>query len=225
MRKDKEMAISLRRSGKSYAEIMDELGVPKSTLSDWFRDQQWSNDIALKCVQKSMGASKTRLVHLNNVRGVHLKNAYEEAEKEAREDFEMLKYHPLFIAGLMIYWGEGDKTSKYRVSIANTEARMIRIFRLFLKNICGVDKPRVWLLLYPDLMEEVCKKYWMSESGLNKEYFTKSIIIKGRSQIKKLSYGVCNIGITSAYLKRKIIKWIEFLAEDLSQEKYNAGVV
>ena len=166
MRKDKEKAISLRKSGKSYAEILEQIGVPKSTLSDWFRNQKWSNDIAVKCAKNAMNDSKMRLTSLNIVRGNHLKMAYEQAGKEAFEDYDKLKYHPLFISGIMIYWGEGDKTSKYRVSIANTDPKMIKIFRIFLKNICGTGNPKVWLLLYPDLDETVCKKFWVRNCGL-----------------------------------------------------------
>lgn len=220
MRKDKEKAIYLRKSGKSYSEIKAELSVPMSTLSDWFRNQKWSNDIAIECANKSISASKTRLIHLNKIRGNHLKNAYEDAENEAKEDFVLLKYHPLFISGLMIYWGEGDKTSKYRVSIANTDSKMIKIFKIFLESICGIKNPKSWLLLYPDLQSEICREYWISNSGLNKGYFTKDIYIKSRSKVRKLSYGVCNIGTTSAYLKRKILVWLELLSEDLIKEKY-----
>ncbi len=219
MRKDKEQGIALRKSGKSYSEIQNLLKVPKSTLSDWFRDEKWSNQIAIECVKRAAGASTTRLMALNKVRGEHLKELYKEAIQEAVEDYEMLKYHPLFIAGLMIYWGEGDKTSKYRVSIANTEPQMIKIFKLFLKNICGIEKEKAWILLYPDLDEIECKKYWMSKCGLKYDQFTKSMVIKGRSPVKKLSYGVCNMGVSSAYLKNKILKWIELLAEDIAQEK------
>ena len=34
----KEEAIKLRKQGFSYNEIKNKLGVPKSTLSGWFRD-------------------------------------------------------------------------------------------------------------------------------------------------------------------------------------------
>ena len=225
MRKDKEKAVSLRKSGKSYKEIMEQISIPKSTLSGWFRGQNWSNDIALKCVEKSRAGSVARLTMLNAIRGGHLEKAYEKAGQEAIEDYEKLKFHPLFISGIMIYWGEGDKTSKYRVSIANTDPQMIKIFRIFLKNICGTNNPKVWLLLYPDLDETVCKEFWVKNCGLEYSDFTKSISIKGKSSVRRIHYGVCNIGVSSAYLKNKILKWIELLAEEISQEKYIAGIV
>src|SRR3989339_890884 len=112
MRKDKENAVKLRKFGKSYNEIKAELGIPKSTLSAWFRDQKWSNEIAQKLLERLKSKSIIRLQQLGRIRGDNLKRLYEEAESEAIEDFDALKFHPLFIAGIVIYWGEGDKVSK-----------------------------------------------------------------------------------------------------------------
>ncbi len=118
MRIDKENAFVLRKQGKSYKEIKAELGVPKSTLSDWFNGQGWSKDLSSKLFEKAKQAHTVRLQELNKIRGENLKKVYEEAIKEALEEFELLKYHPLFIAGLMIYWGEGNKVSKSRCWIS-----------------------------------------------------------------------------------------------------------
>ncbi len=38
MRKDKEIAIKLRKQGLSYSQIKNKLDIPKSTLSYWLRD-------------------------------------------------------------------------------------------------------------------------------------------------------------------------------------------
>lgn len=227
MRDDKEKAISLRKSGKSYLEIKKELGVPKSTLSDWFRDQKWSRGISLKLIEKTRNVHSIRIQELNKIRGNNLKRLYEQARKEAIEDFELLKYHPLFISGLMIYWGEGNKSSKSHCSIANTEPLMIKLFLQFLRNICGFKSPKIkaWILLYPDLDEKICKEFWMKNTTLKENDFHKSIVIKGKHKTNKLSFGVCSIGVSSAYLKCKILKWIEMLAIDITTENYNADIV
>ncbi len=227
MRKDKEQAISLRRDGKSYNQIASELGVPKSTLSDWFRNQNWSNDLSKKLSERAKKSHIVRIQRLNKIRGDNLKQLYEQARKEAIEEFDLLKYHPLFISGLMIYWGEGNKSSKSNCCVANTEPLMIKLFLSFLKNICGFEGPKMkaWLLLYPDLDEDKCKEYWINNAGLKPEDFNKSMVILGKHKTRRLSYGVCSVGVSSAYLKCKIMKWIEMLAIELSQENYIAGIV
>jgi len=118
----------------------------------------------------------------------------------------------------MIYWGEGNKASRNRCGIANTEPAMIKVFMNFLFNVCGIakEKTKAWILLYPDLNEKICKDYWIQNTGLKHSDFTKSIIIKGKHKTKKLNYGVCNFGANSAYLKCKILVWINLLAKDLA---------
>jgi hypothetical protein len=218
MRKDKDIAFKLRKSGKSFNQIKLELGIPKSTLSDWFIDQKWSNKIALNLRNKANIGHIIRIKALNKVRGNNLSRLYEEAKKEAVQDYKKLKYHPLFIAGLMIYWGEGNKASRNRCGIANTEPAMIKVFMNFLFNVCGIakEKTKAWILLYPDLNEKICKDYWIQNTGLKHSDFTKSIIIKGKHKTKKLNYGVCNFGANSVYLKCKILVWINLLAKDLA---------
>lgn len=226
MRKDKEEAVKLRTNGKSYNEIKALLGVPKSTLSEWFRNQKWSNDIAEKCANNYLERSKIRLASLNKTRGELLKKAYEEAEIEAFDDYQELKFHPLFISGLMIYWGEGNKLSKHRVFIANSDPKMIQIFCLFLTDICGIDNLRAWILIYPDLDEKKCKEHWIRNTMLKNKNFTKSMTIKGKTTNKRLEYGVCNVGVSGAYLKRKINVWLDLLSNDIISQKYlSAGIV
>ncbi len=43
----KQEAIGLRRKGKSYNEISEELGISKSTLSDWFKNDEKSQKTKL----------------------------------------------------------------------------------------------------------------------------------------------------------------------------------
>jgi len=222
MRTDKDKAMKLRRLGKSYLEIKSQLGIPKSTLSEWFADQKWSNKIASELSIKSKESSTIRIRKLNSIRGENLKKIYLEAEREAKEEFEVLKYHPLFVSALMIYWGEGDKVSKNRCTIANTEPQMIKIYLDFLKYLCGAELPRIkgWILIYPDLNESTCREFWMRNIGLKQVNFNKTIMIQGKHKTNKLQYGVFNLGYSSTYLKVKIIKWIQLLAEDIIARNY-----
>lgn len=70
------------------------------------------------------------------------------------------------------------------------------------------------------LSEEVCKKYWVDQTSLKTEDFHKSIVIKGKHKTNRVSYGVCSVGISSAYLKRKLLIWINLLAQDLIKKNY-----
>ncbi|MFA5360480.1 MAG: hypothetical protein WC320_00675 [Candidatus Paceibacterota bacterium] len=45
MRKDKDLAIELRKKGKSYNQISKEIEISKGTLSYWFSNTKWSKAI------------------------------------------------------------------------------------------------------------------------------------------------------------------------------------
>ena len=216
----------MRRSGKSYAEIFASLRVPKSTLSGWFANLDWSHELKQK-LQKSTQVEHTiRLKELNKLRGAHLKQAYEEARKEAREEFEKLKYNPLFIAGVMLYWGEGDKLTNYSTKITNTDPHLIRLYVFFLENVCRVpkEKIRAHVLIYPDLNEEKCRLYWASRAHIDLSRFTKCTVIQGKATARPLPYGVCMVGISSTYFKVKMLEWLKLLPNELMNRSYYESI-
>ncbi len=227
MRLDKEKAIKLRSTGKSYNEISKLLSVPKSTLSEWLSGHKWSQEIAKKLIKKSQERSTVVLKELDRVRGENLKILYKQAESEANEDFDVLKYHPLFIAAIMIYWGEGDKRSKHRISVVNTDPNLLKVFVYFLKKICGFkdDKIRAWILAYPDMDIEASKRYWIENTGLKESNFRKTITIKGKPTNRKLHNGVCTVELGSTYLKIKMLVWLRRFSEALVTDEYYAGIV
>ena len=226
MRKDKEKAWELRGQGKSYRQIRDELKVPLSTLSDWFSDIGWSQELAQKLAAQAQIKSTTRIIALDKIRGEHLAKIYDEARAEAKADLEVLKYNPLFIAGLMLYWGEGDKLTKHSVKISNTDPALIRLYMFFLKNACGIPetKIRAQVLIYPDLNDEECLQYWSDQAGLPLVRFYKSSTIIGRHKTRRLGHGVCMINVTSTYLKVKVLEWLRLLPEELMKSAYYENI-
>lgn len=226
MRKDKENAIEMRRNGMSYKQIHAALKIPVSTLSDWFGNVDWSKKITERLVVEMNKYHRARLRELNRVRGAHLREAYKEAEKEAADDFEKLKYHPLFIAGLMLYWGEGDKTTKASVRLSNTDPNLIRLYSFFLTHVCRIPENmvRCSLILYPDLEERECVNFWSERSGILRERFLKSTYIRGRHKTKRLGYGVCIVYVQSTYFKKKMLVWLDLLPRQLMGKQYYENI-
>lgn len=233
MRIDKEAAFQLRKSGKSYREIIGELQIPKATLSGWFSEVDWSQKLKEELAKKNRTESAKRMVALDAVRGKHLVRAYAEARKEARLELETLKYNPVFIAGLMLYWGEGDKRTNSQVRLTNTDPEMMRLFVFFLRNICRVpdEKIRGNVIIYPDLDAATCLEYWARRINMNEKSFTKCAVIRGRHPSRKISKGICIVVVSSTYLKAKMLEWLRLLPSELMGKRYyesiatNAGIV
>jgi hypothetical protein len=225
MRKDKENAIQMRRMGKSYGEIREVLKIPKSTLSEWFKDEAWSGEIAKRLGEEVVRQSTARIVELDRIRGEHLHGLYEEARNEAAGELERLKYNPLFIAGVMLYWGEGSKGGS-SVQFANSDPTMIRFYVSFLRYACGIPLERIKarLILYPDHEEKGTRAYWERFSGIPWEQFTKSTVIQGRHKMRRLTWGVCTVSVSSTYFKEKMGVWLKALPEQLMNREYYENI-
>lgn len=212
-------AVNLRKIGKSYAEISRELGIAKSTLSNWFKNQKWSQAVRNKLVENNKAG---KVLKLHTAHEKYWQNKYQEYRAEAYLEFKKFRNQPLFIAGTMLYWSEGDNNMRTSiVRLTNTDCRMLNIFGKFLKNYGNVDfsKVRLYMMLYQDLNEDICKKFWEENIDLPLTKFNKTQYIKGKDHpTKRLSYGICNINICSRELKEKIHTWIDLWFDKIVRE-------
>lgn len=218
MRKDRQKAEELRRKGLSYKAIRKKTGVPITTLSDWFKNLDWSIKLKKELAEKSLFSSPEKLKLIARANSERWHKWHIECRKEAEEEYPNLKNDPIFQAGLLLYWGEGDKKiENCIVGLSNVDPEMIKIFYKFLqtKTLVPLEKIFVSLLLYPDLVDPVSKNFWSKATGVSIQQFKKSIYIKGRHPKKRLSYGVCTIYTNSRKIKEKIMKWLELYKRDL----------
>lgn len=211
MRTDKELAFTLRRQGKSYNEISATLSVAKSTLSNWFKGVDFSEDIKKIITERANRDNSIRLQVLNKARGDLLAAHYAQAEIEAMEELSENISNPLFISSIVAYWGEGDKSAGSIVRLANTDPQMIKMFRRFLLDFCFVPKEKLRgaLYIYEDLDDETCKQYWTKTTGL--VHYHKTMVLPSRHKTKKLPYGTCTVLVSNTYLKKKLLFWIDHL--------------
>lgn len=220
MRKDREKAIELRRSGKSYKQIRAKLGIPIATLSDWFKSEPWSYEIKNILASQASLSNPIKIKLMIKSTKQKWQKIHRQWQEEAIREFPKLKNNSLFMAGLMLYWGEGDKKLENgQVVVSNSDPHLIRLFYLFLIRAINIppEKISMRLLLYPDLIDSVQKNLWSKATKIPLDLFKKSTTIQGRHPTKRNSYGVCMIRIHSRQLKEKIIKWL-----NLSQRYFTA---
>ena len=221
MRKDKEKAFELRRSGKSYKQIGRELGIPVGTLAGWFKNEPWSIEIRDRLASTESLAYPEKLKRLIAIVKQKYDILHESYRKEARDEFPALKNEGLFIAGLMLYWGEGDKkVENSNVRLSNSELGMVRIFHLFLTKVMDIpsEKIRFNLLLYPDLADMPLRRLWSVATGIPLSQFRKSVYIQGRHPTRRLSYGVGNIRVGGRKYKEKLLEWIKLYEKELCNQ-------
>jgi len=218
MRNDKYLALKLRHQGLSYKKISKELGVPTSTLNSWFKTLAWSNTIKDELTARAIRQSGKRIrkvIQANQAKWAKLREGF---RHDAVKEFAAFKNNSLFIAGLMLYWGEGDQNLKYPVRLTNTNHKMIALFKKFLLEVCrvSIEDIRLALFIYPDLSDKSCKKFWGDQIGVDPDKFEKTQVIYGKHPTKRLANGICSIRVRRSYwLKEKILVWIDLMSENL----------
>lgn len=215
----KNKALELRKNGYSYNYISEITHISNATLSLWFSNSNWSKDVLIKNKIKNINESKQRILSMNTARRTNLSNKYKNAQDEAELDFKKHKKDPLFIGSLMLYLGEGDKsTLTGLVRMGNIDSSVLKIFIKFLLTYCDVPikKIKFWLLSYPDLDSKKCLEHWLKELNLNIDNVYKTQIIQGKHKTKRLLYGVGNIILSNKVLKIKILKWIDLASKELA---------
>lgn len=217
MRKDKAVAFQLRKDGKSYRDIQNELGISRSTLCDWFRNEEWSKHIKYKNNSNSIEVSTERLKKMNIARNSMLEEKYKNIIKEAKNEYALYKNSPLFTAGLMLYAGEGDHLSKNAIRFANIDFHLHKVFLSFSREFLKIDNNsmKFSVLLYPDLDICECVDKWCTELKITKQNMYKPQVIIGKHKTRKLHFGVGTSIILNSFLKKKLLYWIDQLKIDL----------
>lgn len=205
-KKDREEAIILRKSGKSYSQIKKVLKVSKSTLSLWLRDYPLSQ-------------AKIRELRDHNEQRIenYCQTCRRKKEERLSQYFEVEKkiifpinQKDLYLAGLFLYWGEGSKTRWVELALSNTDPSVIIFFIFWLTYSLKVPKEKLTarLHLYKDMDINVEIKYWSEKLNLPVNQFKKSYI--KNTLLKEINYkggfghGTCNLRIGDARLSEKI---------------------
>lgn len=217
MRTDKQAAIQLRKQGISYKEISGIIDVPKSTLSNWFSGVSWSEKTRRSLSKIAKEGARERMIIISHKKREELKKNYQEQKIIAEKQFKKFSKERLFIAGLMIYWGEGDnKLENGVIRVANSDPLMIKLFYKFLKTYFSEVSPKakIYLVLYKDLNDEVCRRHWSETVELPLDKFIKSSFIKGKHPTKRLSYGIGTLTVSSRLYKEQIMTWVNLVKKE-----------
>jgi len=129
------------------------------------------------------------------------------------------KEEKLRIAGVMLYWAEGNK-QKDTVDFANSDSRMIKVFLKFLREICQVDESRLRTFVYCYANQDVdaLENFWRRVTRIPKEQFNKPYIRKDFSEKKigKMRYGLVHVRYSDSKLVNQINKWIkEYIKKEI----------
>ncbi len=226
----KEKAINLRKEGKTYSEILKEVLIAKSTLSEWLRDVGLSRPAFQKLTKKRLEAAKRGGIakHEQRIRRT------EEIRKRALLDVKQITKRELWLIGTILYWAEGTKEKDFRpgtnISFNNSDPRMIKLFVKWLIKSCGISRERIKFEIYihenSKNSAEDARKYWSKITrfpldDFSKVYFKRTKSKTNRKNIGNLYYGLLRVKVSaSSSFLRQITGWTEGIVRDL-----NCGIV
>jgi len=224
--KQKEKAISLRKRGKTYSEILKKVPVAKSTLSLWLRD------VGLAKKQKQRISKKRREAQ---IRGG--KARYDERVErtqsifnDAKKDVGRLTKKDLWLMGTMLYWAEGSKEKAHniggaRLEFMNSDPYMIAVYMRWLREVLNVVNSDIVVSIYihknSKHREEDVIRYWAYWAGVSKSqityiYYKKHNPKTIRKNTNEDYYGALRVVVRrSVYLNRKVAGWIRAINEQL----------
>ena len=214
--KEKTKAINLRKKGFSYSEILKVVPVAKSTLSLWLRSVGLAKKQKQRLTKKRLKAALKGAMTRKNQRIDITKKIKEKAQKEIGE----ISKRDLWLIGVALYWGEGEKEKEYRsgpkLGFSNSDPKMILLYVKWLKEICLISSSEIIhdLYIHNTANWKKAKVYWAKTLSLPKNqirvYFKHGKINTKRRNIKEDYHGLIRIQVKkSANLNRKVTGWIE----------------
>jgi hypothetical protein len=205
----KDEAIKLRHKGKSMRYVEIKLGIPRSTLSGWFKNVVLTKK-QLKVLHTkyyfALVRARKEAVKWHNLQK---ENRLAKAREEANLVLSRINTHDKSILETclaMIYLGEGSKTNL--TSLGNTNPLILKFFIKsveILFDIHNVDL-KCDLHLRSDQDGKKMVLYWSKELNISKDKF---IVMKDKRLIKSKTYtnykGVCVVRCGKIAIQRRII--------------------
>lgn len=207
------LAERLRRDlGYSYNEISGQIGVSKSTLSNWLKDISLTLEQEERIQQRIENNQTAFVAQARMINKKRFKEAREQAFQTGVEIASQIPdndtVHELALS--MLYLGEGDKTGN-RVQIANTDPAVLRYFLWAVEKLYEVDRSemslRLNLIEAARSLEDQMINWWANQLLCSPTQFTKTQFDprSKHTQITGEYHGVCTITYNDTYLYERLI--------------------
>lgn len=183
--KEKIKAQQLRKKGESIKDIAKKLKISKGTVSIWCRDIELTKVQKKRLEDKMIKAGhRGRIKAARIQREKHLKKV-KKLNKEGKRQIDKISKRDLLIAGVALYWGEGDKKDN-GARFGNSDPQMIKFMLKWFEKVLGINKNQVKLYIginriHKGRIEKV-EKYWSKITNIHRKQFGKTVLIKAKNK-------------------------------------------
>jgi transcriptional regulator with XRE-family HTH domain len=182
----REAARELRRQGRTYDEIVAELGVSKSSVSLWVRD---------------LPKPPPRAEHMAMMRearwGPYRRErdlVRQQTKDAAAREIGRMTDRELFLVGVGLYWAEGAKSKPYCVReetvFINSDPDMITLYLAWL-GVLGVERDRLRFAVSIHESADVAaaERFWADLVGVDVGLFQKTVLKKHNPKTVRKNVG------------------------------------
>lgn len=163
-----------------------------------------------ECFNRRLGRPKKKKKYYSN-------KEYRQSFEDKRLQYQQIGQEriklnaPLYIAGCMLYWGEGSKSIN-TVQLTNSDANLLLLFKKFLYTFWDVNDKNIVLSIncYTDLhsVEEI-EEYWINKLSLSRSNLRKTMVnklpISSKNKKKnKLEYGTARLTANKTEIVQEI---------------------
>lgn len=194
--KEQQLARELRAKSWTLADIAEELGVSKSSVSVWVRDVEFTPNP--RRAARKRGPNKLQRAKAAEI---------ERLRADGIERVGALTEREFLLAGLGLYAGDGVKGDT-QVAFANSNPRLIEFFCFWFRTFFDPEESRLRIRLYlhEDLPLEPAEAYWSTLVGVPRTQFHKTYRARADRTIRtnRHEYGCCHVIYCSCTKIREI---------------------
>jgi hypothetical protein len=222
----KLLAISLRKQGKTYGEIIKLLKVPKSTVCSWLKNVKLSKFLKEQILERSREKWRKNIMVYNKVyakiRSREATEIREGFQEKASREIKELSKRDLKLIGAALYWAEGNIKNRNRLQFGNSNPLMIKTAMRFFRDICNIQDERITarVHIYPGIDYRKALNFWSKLTNLSKKNFKPpqvqvSRASKGKRPRNTLPYGTLHLTVNNTELACKVKGWIKGISEKI----------
>ncbi|MFC7247036.1 helix-turn-helix domain-containing protein [Catellatospora aurea] len=219
----REQAVVLRKAGCSVPDIASRLGVARSTAFQWVRHIPLDSDVA--AAERRRAHSRAMTDARWGAHRVQTAQRRQDAQDVGQAVVEELAERDLALLGAVIFWCEGTKEKPWRandgrVTITNTDPRLLRIFIRFLESV-GVSRGELSyrVSIHETADPDEAARWWAAELTIPLECFRRATIKRHRPTSTRHNQGDGYHGclVVTARRRRDLYWRIEGIIDELDR--------
>jgi transposase-like protein len=200
--------------GRSIKEIAGLVGVSVSSVSVWVRDIELTEGQRQALLLRNPAFNRQLQAWRANAEQARARRrAYQEEGRALAR-----RGDAGHAAGVMLYWGEGDKANKNAVRLSNSDPEVVRFFLGFLRTYFGLEDSRVRVTcnLFADhvIRQPQIERYWLDVLNLPETALRASTVnvyskYSQKKRQNKLPYGTCRLAVHDTRIVQSIFGSIQ----------------